>query len=182
MVGCMKNMIKKGLLISLVLYSITASGQVDTLHFSADKSGKSYLSNVLINKETNIGVFDISYLKGRLSSSYYYVIDFEQRKIISTFKFSYWTYLHSSWFEGDSILNLSKGRIFSRKVLINLNTGEKIQSKKYRRKEKKSVSTKNNVYIDSQELYCTNGFVYINGLKINFDQKSNSFIINKEKN
>ena len=178
----MKNMIKKGLLISLVLYSITASGQVDTLHFSADKSGKSYLSNVLINKETNIGVFDISYIKGRLSSSYYYVIDFEQKKIISTFKYSSWTYLYSSRMEGDSILYLSKGRIFSRKVLINLYTGEKLQSKKYRREEKNSVSTENNVYIDSQDLYCTSGYVYVNELKIYYDQKSNSFLVSKEKN
>lgn len=39
-------------------------GQMDTLNIEASKSGTSYLSEVLINKISNLGVFEIHYLKG----------------------------------------------------------------------------------------------------------------------
>ena len=168
----------KTLLLLIFITPIFAFGQIDTLNIDSSKSGKSYLSSVLINKKSNIGIFEIHYYTGRLSNSYFYVIDFNKKEIMSKFSFKNWTYLYSSWIDNDSILHLSKGSIFTRKILVDLKNGEILKSDKNKRKQ---IKDDNNVlFIDSQELYCTNRLVYWNGLKIFYAGNLKCFIIKNE--
>jgi hypothetical protein len=154
-------------------------GQADTLRVDSNKAGNSYLTNVLLNKTTGIGVFEIHYTKGRLSNAYYCAIDLNQKEIRSTFNFKNWTYLNSAWVDTDNVLHLSKG-IFGRMVLIDLTNGTKRTSDKQKRKEKAPKDAVNDQHLDSQDLYCTGGMVYYNKLRIQYDSNLQSFILDPE--
>jgi hypothetical protein len=168
----------------LLSFSITSNGQnlkSISIKIPHSKKGTAYLTDVLIDNKTNIGVFEFNYFKGRLSNTQYVVLDLNNFTLKSSFEFKNWTYLYSSWFKNDSLLCISKGRLFKKKSVVNINTGEKIETK-FEKKLKKPESQNTTLcYIDSQALYCTNRIVYWNNNRIFFDSKTHSILIEKEK-
>jgi hypothetical protein len=166
---------KKIILAILFLLPIFAFGQDDTLHINSAKPWKSYLSQVLIGKKSNLGVFDIHYSKGRLSRSFYCVIDFDKKEIVSTFTIKNWTYLYNSWIDNESILHLSRGWLFARGLMIDLKNGSRLGSDSI--KEKDAPANTDAVHIDSQDLYCTSSIVYWSGLRIVYDDDLKCFIL-----
>lgn len=170
------NMIKTVLF--LVLFTpLLTFGQVDTLKIEREKTGNSYLSNVLIDEELNIGVFAIHYHKGRLSNSYFFAIDLKEKKVVSSFSTKNWSYLYSSWIDENLVLHLSRGRLFDRVTLIALKTGNRIDDKRLKKQSKKSSS---HVYVSSEDLYCTNSVVYLEGQRIYYNHVLSCFLIEKD--
>lgn len=164
----------------LLLMPLFTFGQVDTLKIETIKRGDSFLSNVRVDTNLNIGVFEIHFSKGRLSNSYYYVIDFNEKKVLSSFNTKNWSYLYNSWIDGDSILHLAKGRIFTRRVLFDLNSGSKVDDKTTQSEKEQAKESSNDGYIDSQDLYCTSSIVYYGGYRVFYDDKLKCFIMDKE--
>jgi len=138
------------------------------------------MSEAMIIPELNTGIFELNYTKGKVSHSYYAVINYETNNLVSTFNVKSWTYLQSSWIKNDSLLYLSKGMFIGRKIIFNLNTGEKIQTKLSFRCDAPKTENGQGVYFGHNDFYCTGGVVYWKSYRIYFDDKTHMLIIDKE--
>lgn len=152
-------------------------GQVDTLNVTNSRKGNSYLSRVMINKTSSLGVFEVHSTKGRLSNSSYYVIDLNQKIMVSSFRTKNWSYLYSSWIDSNAILHLSKGWIFGRNVSYDLKTGEKAHLKMKKDEKERSKEAATDVHITSEDLYCTSQIVYWGSTRIYYDKTAQRFLI-----
>ena len=155
--------------------------QIDTIKVERERSGNSYLSEVLINKDINLGVFDIHYVKEPVRNSYLYIFNFNTKEVVAKFHFTNWTYFHSSWIDQGGILHLTKGTLFSKTILINLKTGEELKGKEYKDEKKEEQDNKGNLWFDSSELYCTDDVVYLNGLSVHYNSDIPGFVVRKLK-
>lgn len=108
------------------------------------------------------------------------MIDLKEKKILSTFSTKNWSYLYSSWIDSNSILHLSKGRLFHKKVLYDLKSGNKIARNLAQSKKEQTTDPCNDLHIGSQDLYCTNKIVYWGDLIASYNSDLNCFIIDKE--
>jgi hypothetical protein len=171
---------KKITLFLALIVPLLSYSQLDSLHISSQKSGSSYLSEVLINRELNLGVFEIHFTKGRLSDSYFCVIDLKKKEILSEFRYKNWTYLYSSSIDSNAVLHLTKGSLFNRVKEIDLRLGNELTRSEKNSSKKDEQITKKDVYIGSQDLYCTSQMVYWNYLRIWYDETSRCIIIQSE--
>jgi len=166
----------------LLLIPALTFGQVDTLTVVPKKPGRAYLSEVLIHQPSGVGVFEIHYMKGSLRSASLYVVDLNEKKVLSTIYSRNWAYLYNSWIDSNAVLHLSKGgALFSRKVLYDVHTGTNVSRRKARSANGQTRDASNHQYIDSQELYCTRDIVYWMGLGIYYNEHVGGFIITRER-
>jgi hypothetical protein len=141
------------------------------------KEGTVRMSEAMLHPELNIGIFELNYTEGKVSHAYFVVIDYKRKELVTTFKVKSWTYLYSSWIQDDSLLYLSKGMYINRKMIFNLKTGEKIQTKLKSRCHAPEKENGQGVHFGHDDFYCTNSIVYWKNFRMYFNEKNHTLII-----
>lgn len=137
----------------------------DTILLYARDTGKSYLSDALLVKSEKIALFTIHFQGKSPRKSTIYVVDYNGKKLISKIELKNWRYEYRSWVSNDTLLYLAKGALFSRIELINLKTGEIIESKFESRYHKPSEENGQAEYFGDKKLYCYGNTIFDNNLK-----------------
>ena len=133
---------------------------IDTVFLPRTADGNSYMSDALIVKSGKLSLFTIHFQGNGIRKSTIYVVDYDGKKIVSKIELKNWRYEYRSWVSNDTLLYLAKGGWFPRIELINLNTGEKIESKFESRYNRPIENNGQAEYFGEKKLYCYENTVF----------------------
>lgn len=164
-------------ILTFCFFNSSYSQSISSIDIPRLREGGIYLTKAIIYPKNKISLFDLKYTKTRYTHSYLVVFNYETKELKSTIYSKQMIYLFSSYIDNDSLLYLSKGLYFNRKIIYSLKTGEKIQSKMDFRCDKNDLSKEFGVIFESNDLYCTREIVYWLNYKMYFDEIKHSIII-----